>query len=348
MQVAVLLFISCARALKVADFGAASVGKISPQDNKDAFFSVAPHFYGVFDGVSQGQESRAYAQTLAKESIAALSESSMEDNWTDLARRALLQGTQAADSYSGMSTALLLQIDLARAQACTYSLGDCCCLVLREEQGQLVVGDCSCVQYHDNGAPYQFGGSEWISDSVDDGEFETFAISAGDVLLCFSDGVSGNLALNDIAQIVNSCAAQSAETVAQTVVNEARERQLVVDDITVVAVRLGESAGPAVAVGASSTGVVSAPDSAQTPPPTVPPVPPASPPSSPPAAPEGLDGLKGALGGWFEKAANAALDQAKASAKAAAEAAAEQAKAAAKAAAEQAKNSMSQKKKDGE
>jgi len=335
-------------ALKVLDFGSATVGKISPQDNKDASFSLAPSFYGVFDGVSQGPQSRAYAQTLAQESLAVLSAAGSDVAWADQARSALLQGTQAADGYSGMSTALLLRIDLEQAKACTYSLGDCCCLVLRKEEGGLVVGDCSCVQYHDNGAPYQFGGAEWISDTIDDGEFESFDVGAGDVVLCFSDGVSGNLALNDIAKIVNECATQSAEVVAQTVVNEAQERKLVIDDITVVAVQLGDgdastAASSDAATSTLATPAAAAPSAEVAPAPVAKPLPP--PPPTPPS-PEGLDAMKDAVGGWFEKAASAAAEKAKASAKAAAQAAVEQAKAAAKAAAEQAKDALDGGKKD--
>ena len=43
---------------------------------------------------------------------------------------------------------------------------------------------------------------------------ESFDVGAGDYILCFSDGVSGNLALNEIARLVSACEGQSAEVAA--------------------------------------------------------------------------------------------------------------------------------------
>jgi len=43
---------------------------------------------------------------------------------------------------------------------------------------------------------------------------ESFDVGAGDYVLCFSDGVSGNLALNEIARLVSACEGQSAEVAA--------------------------------------------------------------------------------------------------------------------------------------
>jgi len=165
---------------------------------------------------------------------------------------------------------------------------------------------------------------------VDDGDAETFNVAAGDVVLGFSDGVTGNLALNDIAKIVAGCAGQPADAVAQAVADEARAAGRIADDITVVVVRLGsgEPAGEAAAAAAS------APRSAP-----LPPAAPAAPPSD--AAPaDALDGMKAALGGFFQKAAGAAAENAKAAASAAAEGAKEAAAKAAKAAADKAKDAM--------
>ena len=59
-------------------------------------------FYGVFDGVSQCPESRIYAQTLAKETSAALKRSGdAGGSWSDQAQAALQQAALAADRYSG-------------------------------------------------------------------------------------------------------------------------------------------------------------------------------------------------------------------------------------------------------
>lgn len=233
----------CGLKLAAVDAGAASVAKLRPNDNKDAFFTAAPNFYGVFDGVSQCPESRIYAQTLAKETSAALKRVGVDGSWSDQAQSALQQAAQKADRYSGSSTAVLMRMDLdqPKPQVCTYTLGDSSALVLRRQSdGTYVVGDSSGVQYHDNGAPFQLGGNEWQSDDVGDGLVEAFEVGTGDYVLCFSDGVSGNLALNDIARLVSACDGQSAEVVARTVVAAAKDAKLVADDITAVAVRVGE------------------------------------------------------------------------------------------------------------
>jgi len=239
-----LLTASCALKLSAVDAGVASVAKLRPSDNKDAFFTAAPRFYGVFDGVSQCPESRIYAQTLAKETSAALKRSGdAGGGWSDQAQAALLQAAQAADRYSGSSTAIMMRLDLdqPQPQVCTFALGDSSALVLKyQPDGSYAVGDTSGVMYHDNGAPYQLGGGEWKSDDVGDGLVETFDVGAGDYILCFSDGVSGNLALNEIARLVSACEGQSAEVVARTIVAAAQNAKIIADDVTAVAVRVGE------------------------------------------------------------------------------------------------------------
>ena len=153
-----LLTASCALKLSAVDAGVASVAKLRPSDNKDAFFTAAPRFYGVFDGVSQCPESRIYAQTLAKETSAALKRSGdAGGSWSDQAQAALLQAAQAADRYSGSSTAIMMRLDLdqPQPQVCTFALGDSSALVLKyQPDGSYAVGDTSGVMYHDNGAPY--------------------------------------------------------------------------------------------------------------------------------------------------------------------------------------------------
>jgi len=240
---ALLLTASSALKLSAVDAGVASVAKLRPSDNKDAFFTAAPRFYGVFDGVSQCPESRVYAQTLAKETSAALKRGDASGSWSEQAQSALQQAAQAADRYSGSSTAIMMRLDLdqPQPQVCTYALGDSSALVLRKQpDGSFAVGDTSGVMYHDNGAPYQLGGKEWKSDVVGDGLVEAFDVGAGDYILCFSDGVSGNLALNEIARLVSACDGQSAEVVARTVVAAAQSAKIIADDVTAVAVRVGE------------------------------------------------------------------------------------------------------------
>ena len=252
----------CGLKLAAVDAGAASVAKLRPNDNKDAFFTAAPNFYGVFDGVSACPESRIYAQTLAKETSAALKRVGAEGSFRDQVQSALQQAAEKADRYSGSSTAILLRMDLdqPQPQVCTYALGDSSALVLRrQDDGSFAVGDTSGVQYHDNGAPFQLGGEGWQSDGVDDGLVETFDVGTGDYVLCFSDGVSGNLALNDIARLVGACDGRPAEDVARAVVAAARDAKIIADDVTAVAVRVGEGewvGGAGDADGSGGAGIV--------------------------------------------------------------------------------------------
>ena len=162
-----------------------------------------------------------YAQTLAKETSATLKRVGAEGSWTDQVQSALQQAAQKADRFSGSSTAIILRMDLdqPQPQVCTYALGDSSALVLRRQgDGAFTVGDSSGVQVHDNGAPFQLGGEGWQSDGVDDGLVETFDVGEGDYVLCFSDGVSGNLALNDIARLVGACDGRPAVVFAGTAV----------------------------------------------------------------------------------------------------------------------------------
>jgi len=80
---------------------------------------------------------------------------------------------------------------------------------------------------------------------VDDGESFTFDLLDGDVLLAFTDGLGDNLQQAEIAQIVSSTA--SADAMAKALVDAARERRRVDDDVTCVALRLGRGGGVSIA-----------------------------------------------------------------------------------------------------
>ena len=72
----------------------------------------------MFDGVSQCPESRIYAQTLAKETSAALKRSGdAGGSWSDQAQAALQQAAQAADRYSGASPCRKNKTRYGRASA---------------------------------------------------------------------------------------------------------------------------------------------------------------------------------------------------------------------------------------
>lgn len=243
------LLAGAAHGLRVVDAGAFSASKLLPIENKDAFFSApSSSCFGVFDGVSQCPQSRAYSQTLAKKSLDALKGGTGGGPDFKLqAQSTLRQATGAANGYSGASTALLVSMDLGNEpKACCYTIGDCQCMVIRpsqEQPGALAVADFSNVKFHSNGAPYQLAGDGWPSDGIEDGLYEELPIEAGDVVLCFTDGFANNFAnMEEVPRAVTACASLSAQEMATKLVSEARQREIVNDDVTVVAIRVGDGA----------------------------------------------------------------------------------------------------------
>lgn len=231
--------------VKVVDAGVASMSKHFPFENEDAYFLQPPHFYGVFDGVSAGKQSRAYAQTLAKVSCEMLSPE-FPGTWNEHVFRALTVATLRARDLSGCSTAMLINMDLeeAQPQARVYCLGDCQALVLRQEgdSGRFAIAAKTTAKYHlDNGAPYQFGGKDFKSDKIEDGETFAFEVLAGDIVLAFTDGVANNYAPCEIEELVSRQSTSSAEQLAAVLVSGARDRRKPDDDCTALAVKLGDS-----------------------------------------------------------------------------------------------------------
>jgi len=237
---------SAVAGLNVVDAGAFSVAKLLPIENKDSFFSAPPRYYGVFDGVSQCPQSRPYSRAVAKVSMEALLSSGTDNgDWTMRAQSALGKAASAAQTYSGASTAILLDLDLDREEPrlCWYAVGDCQCMVVRaseEQPGAQTVAYYSDVQFHTNGAPYQLAGEGYVSDAISDGQSGEFALAAGDTVLCFSDGFANNFDLDGVARGVGACSSMTAEELATKLTTEAQKRGIVEDDVTVVALRIGE------------------------------------------------------------------------------------------------------------
>ena len=245
-RMALALNVGAALALNVVDVGAHSIAKNLPFENKDSYLLAPPRFFGVFDGVSQCPQSRAFSQTLAKTLSVALPASN-DDDFGSQAQSALSKAVAAASDYSGASTALVvrLSLDQDEPKVQTCCLGDCQCMILREVEGALAIADISDVKFHGNGAPYQLAGRGWTSDSPADAVCEEFAVCAGDTLLCFSDGFANNWQSPDeVPRAVSACKGMSAEAMAKQLVEQASRAKIVVDDVTVVAMRLGD--GPEV------------------------------------------------------------------------------------------------------
>ena len=75
----------------------------------------------------------------------------------------------------------------------------------------------------------------WTAVTPDEsGASSTFAVREGDVLLCFTDGLSANLAPAEMAELVGANANRSAEATARALATAARQRARVLDDVTVV------------------------------------------------------------------------------------------------------------------
>ena len=242
------LALSGADALNVVDVGAFSASKLLPFENKDAFFVSPPYYCGVFDGVSQCPQSRSFAVTLAKTSCAALSGSRPSGEIMEQMQPVLWNALGQAQDYSGCSTACLVRLDLQQEQpqVSCLNLGDSTCMVLRpsEGAGALTVADVTVPKLHSSGAPYQFGGLKWKTDKTEDAETFCYDVGSGDVVLCYSDGVSNNVKPDEIAAIVNECRGAPAQEMAQRLVETARQRKIVDDDATLVAMRIGEGSGP--------------------------------------------------------------------------------------------------------
>ena len=241
-----LLLANSASALTVTGAGVATQAKLLPFENKDAYFSCPPRYFGVFDGVSAMTQSRAYAQTLAKVTCSTLSTTS-DDDWTEQAQNALLQAGRAARDISGGSTLAVVRLDLDAEVPCVrvFTVGDCECMVLRSPTpGSIELVSVSTIKVHDNGAPYQLAGKGWITDMPEDGIVAATDVQAGDTILLYSDGLSNNLENEEIAKIVGSYATSPVDVVADTLVQSARAAGWVDDDVTCVMMRLGE--GPAI------------------------------------------------------------------------------------------------------
>jgi serine/threonine protein phosphatase PrpC len=215
-------------ALSVVDVGTFSAAKNLPFENKDAFFACPPHFYGVFDGVSQCPQSRAFAQTLAKGSCTRLQGATPGGSMLEQVQPVLWQALGEAQGFSGCSTACLLRLDLQQEQpqVSVYNLGDCTCMVLREvEGGAMEISGISEEKLHSSGAPYQLGGEKWKTDRIEEAAMFAFDVAEGSIVLAFSDGISSNLEAAEICQIAS--APQPAALLARNLVEMARQRNKV-------------------------------------------------------------------------------------------------------------------------
>merc|ERR1711871_1518441 len=86
-----------------------------------------------------------------------------------------------------------------------------------------------------------------------DGDDFDFKVYAGDILLSFTDGVSGNMRPSEIEELVCRNYMESAEELATTLVEAARQRLLIDDDCTAVAVKLGDGAWEGGEIGVQTT-----------------------------------------------------------------------------------------------
>ena len=228
-----------------------------PWANEDAQF-VAGNYCGVFDGVSALPASRAYARQLSGLTRSTLSrEGAVIDAaaWKRTVVNALQAAARGAERLDGASTACLACVDLERRQLSTYVLGDSGWLLFAplgfapqtaasrsgRRSGRRLCARSS-PQRHSVGAPYQLVGGRRAdrSDPPSAGLASTQPLLPGSVLLLHTDGLLDNLALDEIAELVERDAARGASALARRLAAAARARRLKPDDVTVVAVLLDE------------------------------------------------------------------------------------------------------------
>lgn len=155
---------------------------------------------------------------------------------------ALQAAARGANSLDGASTAALACVDLERRQLSTYVLGDSGWLLFAPSASGRRLCARSSRQLHRVGAPYQLVGGRRAerSDPPSSGLASTQPVLPGSVLLLHTDGLLGNLALDEIAELVERNAARGPRALARRLASAARARRRLPDDVTVVAVLLDE------------------------------------------------------------------------------------------------------------
>ena len=211
--------------LELGSWTAAKPGRL-PWANEDACFTAAP-FAAVFDGVSSAARSRDYATVLAQSSRSFLlksADTTGEIGWGSQAQQTLRCACTAGARIDGASTACLLRFDLERCVVACYNLGDCGFLLL-EPGGPVprVIGRSS-PKIHADGTPFQLAGACGISDAVTSGALTSHALAAGQLALCFSDGLSGNLSPAEVADIVGRTPGLAPTRLARRLATEAQRR----------------------------------------------------------------------------------------------------------------------------
>ena len=224
--------LSAALLLRAGAHSVAKPGRL-PWANEDACF-VAPPCLAVFDGVSAAPRSRDYAATLARSVRAGLRQG-------DDLRQALRRAANTAAHIRGASTACVVRFDFEHTVVSCFNLGDSGFMLLSPplaQGGSMRIVGHSTQQAHAGGAPFQLAGAAGISDSVSSGAQSSYALDAGQVALCFTDGLSRNLNARSIAEIVAGAPQLAPNRLARLLVEEATRRGSVQDDITVVVGRI--------------------------------------------------------------------------------------------------------------
>lgn len=234
--------VSAAATALQLELGSSSLAKPGrlPWANEDASFTARP-FAAVFDGVSAAPRSRAFAATLATATRDVLVAEGPDGSWSAQAQYALRRAASAAASINGAATACLVRFDLARGQVDCFNLGDSGFLLLgpttSTATGLRVLGR-SVARVHRDGAPFQLAGGAGVSDSVTSGLVSTHQLAAGQIALCFTDGLSRNLPTDEIARLVERSARLPPARMASLLAREAMARDRARDDVTVIVARL--------------------------------------------------------------------------------------------------------------
>ena len=220
-------------------FGAHTIARGLPWANQDAHCLAPPFHAACFDGVSSAPRSRPYAAALAKHSRTQLMQNG-DGAWSVSAQQALRQAERAAAGIAGASTACLIRVDLERKILGCYHLGDGGLLLLsRRRDGTMAISGRSVGRTHTDGSPFQLGGGGCLSDRVSDGLCSSYPLSPGQIALCYTDGLSQNLEVDEIVSLVGAASeAEPAAAIARRLAAAGRRRGTVDDDVTVVVARL--------------------------------------------------------------------------------------------------------------
>ncbi|GMH95796.1 hypothetical protein TrVE_jg12759 [Triparma verrucosa] len=193
--------------------------------------------FGVFDGVSGAEKDASmvlYSRMLSTE-FAKNVVNDVKTSDYDLKRLSdlLTEAAEVADAKAtGATTALVGSIS-SDNRLRVLSLGDCSCLIIRDDKKYAQTRDIS----HFFDCPFQLG--DISPDRPKDGTTLTVKLVPGDVIVSGSDGVFDNLSVQSICEIIKKGGTANGQ--AKEIADEARKVSLIETAETPYAVEAGKN-----------------------------------------------------------------------------------------------------------